>query len=142
MIPSPREIFSRFERGELERDELHAMMAMHARELIGEIEEEQQNPAAALVERLLARRMASRLVRCHGGRVVREILCVLSEIHEFPLARYLWNAAHADVPLECFFRMRKEPIFRINKIQTLGEVTGRLAGRHVIPTIARFQLFG
>lgn len=122
LIPSPREIFNRFEKGEIDRDEVHAMMALHARELIGEMEEDRQNPAAAFLERLLARRMAGRLVRRHGGRVVREILLALSEVADFPMAGYLWNAAHPDVPLYCFFRMRKEPVFRINKIHSQGEV--------------------
>ena len=122
MIPSPREIFNRFEKGEIDRDEVHAMMALHARELIGEMEEDRQNPAAALIERLLARRMAGRLVRRHGGRVLREILFALSEVADFPMARYLWNAAHPDVPLYCFFRIRKLPLLRINKIQAQGDV--------------------
>lgn len=37
MIPSPREFFASFERGEIERSELQALMALHARELIQEI---------------------------------------------------------------------------------------------------------
>ena len=121
MLPSPREIFSAFEKGEIEREELHAMMALHARELIGEMEEDLQNPAAAFVERLLARRLARRLVRRHGGRLVREVLLTLSEAAEFPAARHWWNAAHPDVPLYCFFRMRKLPILRITAIKPLGE---------------------
>jgi len=37
MIPTPDRLFARFERGEIERDELHALMAAHARELIVEM---------------------------------------------------------------------------------------------------------
>jgi len=121
-LPSPREIFSRFEKGECDRDEVHAMMALHARELIGEMEEDHQNPAAALIEMLLARRLAGRLARRVGGAIVREILVALSEVEDFSEARYLWNAAHPDVPLHCFFRMRREPLFKIVSIRSEGDV--------------------
>lgn len=120
MLPTPSEIFARFERGEIEREEVHAMMALHARELIGEMEEDYQNPAAALIENLRARRLASRLVRRHGGRLVREVLIALSEMPEFPPARLLWNAAHPDMPLHCFLRIGREPVFRILNLKTSG----------------------
>jgi hypothetical protein len=113
MLPTPREIFASFEKGELEREELHALMALHARELIQEMEEDYQNPAAAWIESLLARRACNRLIKLHGGRVIREILTALADVPDFPPARYLWNAGHPDVPLHCFLRMRREPVFRI-----------------------------
>jgi hypothetical protein len=121
MIPTPSEIFARFERGEIERDELHSMMALHARELIGEMEEDYQNPAAALLENLRARRLAGRLIRRHGGRLIREILVALGEVPDFPPARYLWNAAHPDIPLHCFLRIGREPVFRILTVTRGGE---------------------
>lgn len=121
MIPTPSQIFASFERGEIERDEMHALMALHARELIKEMEEDYQNPAAALIESLLARRSAGRLVRRHSGRLFREILTALAEVADFPPARYLWNASHPDVPLHCFLRMRREPVFRISAIKPQGE---------------------
>lgn len=113
MLPTPQELFARFERGEIERDELQALMALHARELIAEMEDDHRNPAAALLESLLARRAMGRLVRRHGGRFMREILVALSEVADFAPSRYLWNAAHPDVPLHCFLRMRREPVLRI-----------------------------
>jgi len=116
MIPTPNQIFALFERGEIPREELHALMAVHARELISEMEEDYQNPAAAWIEGLLARRAAGRLVRRHGARLVREILIALAGVPDFPPARHLWNATHPDVPLYCFFRMRREPVFRILNI--------------------------
>ena len=122
MIPTPDQLFSRFERGEIERDELQAMMAVHARELIGEMEENHRNPAAALLENLLARRAAAKLVRRHGGRLVREVLEALGTAGDFPMARYLWNASHPDVPLYCFLRMRRAPVFRIAALELKGEV--------------------
>lgn len=117
MLPTPSQIIASFERGEIERDELHAMMALHARELIREMEEDYQNPAAAWIESLLARRATGRLVRRHGARVVREVLVAIAEVPDFPPARYLWNAGHADVPLHCFFRMRRDPVFRILSLE-------------------------
>jgi aminopeptidase C len=118
MIPTPSEIFARYERGQIEREELHALMALNARELIAEMEEDRLNPAAALLEYLLCRRAAARLVRKHGGRLLREILHALSLERDFPPSRLLWNASHPDVPLHCFLRMRKEPVFRVDSIAT------------------------
>lgn len=122
MIPTPRQIFASFERGEIEREELHALMALHARELIQEMEEDHQNPAAALIENLLARRAASRLVRQHGGRLIREVLTALADLPDFPPSRYFWNAAHPDVPLHCFLRIRREPVFRILSMEVKSGV--------------------
>lgn len=116
MIPTPREIFASYERGEIGREEMHSLMALHARELIHEMEEDHLNPASAWIESLLARRAASRLVKLHGARLMREVLGALADIPEFPPVRHLWNAAHPDVPLHCFLRMRREPVFRILSI--------------------------
>jgi hypothetical protein len=116
MIPTPNQLFARFERGEIEREELHALLAVHARELIREMEEDYQNPAAAWIEGLLARQAVRSLVRRHGKRLLREVLAALSEVPDFPPARYLWNATHPDVPLHCFLRIRREPVFRIARL--------------------------
>jgi hypothetical protein len=122
MIPSPKQLFEMFERGEIERDELQALMAAHARVLIVEMEEDHQNPAAAWIESLLARQAAGRLVRRHGGRLVREVLVALSEMADFAPTSYLWNADHPDVPLHCFLRIRREPVFRILQLTRRDEV--------------------
>ncbi len=121
MLPTPNEIFARYERGEIERDEMQALMALNARELIAEMEEDHQNPAAALMEYLLARRAVSKLVRKHGGRVLREVFHALSEVPDFPPARLLWNALHPDVPLHCFVRIRRAPVFRVVSLERRGE---------------------
>jgi hypothetical protein len=122
MIQNPKQLFAMFERGEIERTELQALMAMHARELIVEMEEDCRNPAAAWIESLLARQAAGRLARRHGQRLVREVLVALAELAEFPPARHLWNADHPDVPLHCFLRMRREPVFRILQLTQRDEV--------------------
>lgn len=122
MIPTPNQLFALFERGEIEREELQALMALHARELIAEMEEDYQNPAAAWIETLMARRAASRLVRKHGSRLIREVLMALAELEGFPPARRLWNAAHPDVPLHCYLRIRREPVFRIVSLERRKDV--------------------
>jgi len=122
MIPTPRQLFAMFERGEIERDELQSLMAAHARELIVEMEEDRRSPAAAWIESLLTRQAAARLARRHGGNLVREVLVALAELGDFPPARYLWNADHPDVPLHCFLRMRRAPVFRIEQIIRRDEV--------------------
>lgn len=121
MIPTPRQLFALFERGEIERDELQRLMAEHAKELISEMEEDYQNPAAAWIEGLLAKRAAGRLIRRHGSRLLREVLVALADVPDFPPARHLWNAAHPDVPLHCFLRIRREPVFRILNIEQRKE---------------------
>jgi hypothetical protein len=122
MIPTPNQLFAMFERGEIEREELQALMAAHARELIAEMEEDYQNPAAAWIESLLARQAARRLAWRHGSRLLREVFVALSEVPDFAPARHLWNAGHPDVPLHCFLRMRREPVFRILQLGQRADV--------------------
>lgn len=121
MIPTPHEIFARFERGEIEREEMQALMALHARELIREMEEDHRNPVEALIEGLLARRAAAKLVRRHGGRLLREVFHALSQVPDFPPSRILWNALHPDVPLHCFLRIRREPVFRVARLERTAD---------------------
>ena len=136
MILPPNQLFASYERVEIEREELHAMMALHARGLIHEMEEDRLNPAATLIENLLTRRAASRLRRKHGERLVREILTAIGELENFPSAAHLWNAAHPDVPLYCFFRIRKLPRFIIHSLAVSGgEVTAVV--EHGSPTPIR-----
>lgn len=122
MTPTPSQLARLFERGEIERAEFQSLMAVHARELITEIEEDYQNPAAAWIERLRARQAAGRLIRRHGNRLLREVLGALADVPDFPPARYLWNAAHPDVPLHCFLRIRRSPVFRILQLDLRSEL--------------------
>ena len=117
MLPTPRQLAARFERGEIDRAEFQSQMAIHARELISEMEEEHLNPLSAWMEMRLAKSTVKRLLKQHSAYRIREILSALSEAPGFPLARYLWNAPHPDVPLHCFFRIRREPVFRILSIR-------------------------
>lgn len=149
--PPPPELFARFERGEIERDELQRQMALLAQEIIREMEEDYRNPAAAWWEGMLARRAMHRLQRIHGARLIREVLLALSTA-DFPAARFLWNADHPDVPLRCFLRMKKPPVFKLLSIrdaegrcivtfETSEETSGRVTKHtHILVRDARWIL--
>lgn len=139
-LPTPDKLITRFERGEIDREELHAQMALHARNLIREMEEDHQNPAAALIERVMAARHARRLAKPHGARLVRECLVALSEAPGFPPAEYLWNASHPDLPLHCFMRMRRKPRFRIVAIHRGPDTTVRCHTEHDCPDNGRTRI--
>jgi hypothetical protein len=119
-LPTPDRLFAQFERGEIEREELQAMMAIHARRLIAEMEEDRLNPAAALLDHLRNRRAAAKWTRRHGQRLVRETFAALAELDDFPPSAHLWNALHPDVPLHCFFRTKREPVFRVLRFDDHG----------------------
>ncbi len=117
-LPTPRQLFRLYDRGELSREEFHGAMAEHSRALIREIEEDRANPIAAYIEGLVAKRAARQLVRRHGEEAIRAVFSALAEVPGFPPANLLWNANHADVPLHCFLRARREPIFRILRFKS------------------------
>lgn len=119
-METPGQLARRFERGELDRAEFQRLMAEHAREIIGEIEEDHRNPVAAWMETRLAVSAVKKLLRKQSAQRIREVLVALSEAPGFPLAKYLWNASHPDVPLHCFFRIRREPVFRIVEMAAKG----------------------
>jgi hypothetical protein len=116
-LSTPPQLFREFESGRLTREQLHAALAWHQRELIAEMIEDRLNPAAAWIEQALAKRAAARLLRRHAERRVRAVMVALAEVPGFPLARWLWNAGHPDVPLHCFLRIRREPVFRLRKLE-------------------------
>jgi hypothetical protein len=114
--PTPSQLFRQYERGEISREDLHASLALHAKSLITEMEEEVKNPKTSYLERLRNFAAARKLVKKHGSARLREVLAALGELEEFPPAQILWNASHSDVPLHCYFRSRIEPVFRITKL--------------------------
>lgn len=118
VLPTPPVLIRQFERGLLTREELHEKMAIHARALIEEMEEEHANPLGSLVERWRNRHHASRLIAKHGERRVREVFHALSELEDFFPAGLLWNASHFHVPLHCFIRMQRAPLFRVKKMSS------------------------
>ncbi|MFD2256275.1 hypothetical protein ACFSSA_06290 [Luteolibacter algae] len=121
MLETPRQLALRFEQGEIDRTEFQTMMAIHARELIAEIEEDHQNPLAAWLETRRATAAVKKLLKKNTAFQVREVLIALSEADDFPMAKYLWNASHPDVPLHCFFRIGKQPYFKILSINQKGD---------------------
>jgi hypothetical protein len=105
-----------FDRGEISREQFRAMLNVHAVALIEEMEDVHQNWLATWMETLRNRRVAARLARDHGEPMVREIFVALSEVPEFPLAHWLWNADRPHLPLYCFLRSRREPVFRVLRL--------------------------
>ena len=116
----PDRLFDLFEREQIDRETLQTLMAIHARRLIEEINEDHLNPAAALIEYFRNLRATAKLVRRHGKKLIRETLDALSKAERFPPSMLLWNASHPDVPLYCFIRMKREPVFRILGFQSEG----------------------
>lgn len=115
--PTPPQLFDEFEEGRITRAQLHAGLDWHARGLVEEIIEAHENPIAAWWDTMLAKRAADRWSNRHGIWRVRHILFALSKVPEFQPSSLLWNALHPDVPLHCFFRMRREPVFRLLNIE-------------------------
>ena len=118
LLPTPAQLFRLFENGDITRAQLQAAMMMHQHHLLGEIAEARRNPVAAYLDDRLSKRAASRLERRHGEGFLRQVLVAMGEIPGFPPSDLLWNAGHRDVPLHCFLRVRREPVFRILRIHS------------------------
>lgn len=115
---TPRQLFRLYDGGSLSREQLREALQTHARELIDEMEDVHANPRGSWLETMINRHRAARLAGQHGEPKVREIMLALSEVPNFRPARYLWNADHPDVPLHCFLRSRREPLFQITRINS------------------------
>jgi hypothetical protein len=120
--PNPRQLFHLLDTGRITPAEFREAMAVHARDLIVEMEEDDANPVAALIEQMRCRRAASKLERKHGEAVIREVLLALCELPDFPPGRWLWNAAHPHLPLHAFFRIQREPVFRIVALEAMPQM--------------------
>lgn len=120
-VPSPQKLFRLWDAGLIPREEFQRLMAVHARELIEEMEQARKHPVLAWMHQLFNRREAARWSGGHGEHVVREILLALAEEEGFPPARWLWNASHPHVPLHVFFRVRELPRFRILKLSARAQ---------------------
>ena len=117
--PTPRQLFRLLDQGGITRDHFREAMAVHARQIIGEMEEMRRNPVAEWIETLRNKRAAARLVHRHGEPIVRELFVALSNVPDFPLANWLWNADSPRVPLYCFLRSTREPVFRVLQITSV-----------------------
>ncbi|MCB1279751.1 hypothetical protein [Prosthecobacter sp.] len=111
-VPTPQQLFRWLDSGRITREEFRAAMAVHAGEIIQEMEQAHSNPLVAKFNELMNRREAWKWSRRHGELLMREILCALMDEERFAPARWLWNAAHPHIPLHCFFRVRGTPLLR------------------------------
>ncbi len=112
-----------FEAGEITRTQFQQQMAVHQQELIAEMEEVRLNPIAAFIDHVLNKRAAAKLEHQYGEDPVREVFAALAEVPGFPPAKYLWNAQHPHMPLHCFIRTKREPVFRVVSLTVLGQAT-------------------
>lgn len=119
---SPRQLFHQLDTGLITRDQFREAMAVHAREVIEEMEEDHLNPAVAMLEQLICRRAVSKLLKRHEETLIREVLLALSELNDFPPGRWLWNAGHPHMPLHAFFRSKREPVFRIVELEAAPQI--------------------
>ncbi len=115
-VPPPLQLFRLYDAGALSREEFQRCMAVHARELIVEMEQAHRNPLVAAYHTLLNRREAAKWIRKHGEPLLREVLAALAEEDGFPPAKWLWNALHPHIPAHVFFRVRGSPVFRFQKM--------------------------
>jgi hypothetical protein len=121
-LSSPRQLFQMLDSGQMTRDEFREAMKLHALEIIDEMEEDHLNPVAALLEQVMCRRTASKLLKKNNESLVREVLLTLSEMEDFPPARWLWNAGHPHIPLHAFFRSKRRPIFQVLTLEAKPQV--------------------
>jgi hypothetical protein len=112
-IPTPNQLFRQFDLGQISREQLREGMELHAKLILAEVEENRVNPVVAFMDQVQCKRLAAKLSRQHTEETVREALAALAEIPDFPPATLVWNADHELVPLECFFRIRRTPIFHV-----------------------------
>ena len=82
-FPSPRVLVLQWEAGEIKREELQRLMALHQAAILEEAEEERANPVASYVDRMMNKRMAKKLINAHGEANMRELCLALSEVPEF-----------------------------------------------------------
>lgn len=120
--PNPRQLFHLLDTRQITPAEFREAMAVHARDLIEEMEEDDANPVAALLEQMRCRRAASKLEKKHGESVLREVLLALCDVPDFPPGRWLWNAAHPHLPLHAFFRIQRAPVFRIIAMEAMPQL--------------------
>lgn len=117
--PTPSQLFAEFEAGTINRAQLQAAIRWHHEQLLEEVEEAHEDPQRTWLEGLLAKRTAARWADRHGERRLRHLFAALADVPDFEPAHYLWNALHPDVPLHCFFRLRRPPVFRLLRLRHL-----------------------
>lgn len=142
MSQSPRHLFHLLDTGRLSPEAFREAMREHAREIIVEMEEDHANPMTAFLEQMRCRRAAARLLKQHEEAAVREVLLALAELEDFTPARWLWNAGHPHIPLHAFFRIQRDPVFRIVHLEALPQVVSVQVehGRPGLPAVTREEI--
>lgn len=123
-LPTPAQLFRLFEQGRMTRDAFQGAMRIHQQILIEDIKDSMRDPGLSWFDEVLNRRAARHLAKTHGESIVREVLAALSEMPDFPPASQLWNAEHELVPLYCFLRAKREPVFRVIKLEVFPRMVG------------------
>jgi len=143
-VPTPQQLFRWLDSGRITREEFRTAMAVHAGEIIQEMEQAHANPLVAKFNELMNRREAWKWSRRHGEMVLREILYALMDEERFPPGRWLWNAMHPHVPLSCFFRTRGTPVLRFLEMsvhpQSITVLIEHGGSETLPPTQERFYL--
>ncbi len=121
-LPTPAQLFRQFEEGRITHEYFRTAMSLHQRLLLEDIEEARRDPDLSWFDEVLNRRAARHLEKTYGEDVVRETLVALSEVPDFPPAVQIWNAGHKLVPLYCFLRMKRAPVFRVISMDVLPQM--------------------
>ncbi|MBX7211339.1 MAG: hypothetical protein K1X78_23730 [Verrucomicrobiaceae bacterium] len=123
-LPTPAQLFRQFEQGRISSEQFRSMMTLHHRLLIEDIDDAARDPGLSWFDEVLNRRAARHLEKEYGEEIVRETLVALAEMPDFPPAHHIWNAGHKLVPLYCFLRTRRAPVFRVIKMEVLPQMVG------------------
>ena len=123
-IPTPAQLFRQFEQGRITHEHFRTAMTLHQRLLLEDIEDASRDPGLTWFDEVLNRRAARHLEKTYGEETVRETLVALSEMPDFPPAVQIWNAEHRLVPLYCFLRMKRAPVFRVITMEVLPQMIG------------------
>jgi len=115
-FPTPNHLIEKWQRGDIEREEMQRLMKQHQQALLDEAEAYHRNPIAGYLEGLLNKRAAHLLIKAHGEAAIRELFLAISHLQNFPPSAYLWNADHWDISLHAFLRTRSTPVLRIREI--------------------------
>lgn len=129
LLPTPSRLFQWYEEGKITREQWIAAMHLHLEDLLDEIEYDDRHPAIAKMDTMMSKRAAKKLLKDTTETQLREVFLALAELDDFPPSNILWNADQWDIPLHCFVRQRREPVFKIHDLRITRE-TARLRIEH------------
>ncbi|GAA5495629.1 hypothetical protein Rhal01_01808 [Rubritalea halochordaticola] len=129
LLPTPSRLFQWYEEGKITRAQWVAAMHLHLEDLLEEIDYDDKHPAIAKMDTVTSKRAAKKLLKDTTEPQLREVFLALAELDDFPPSNYLWNASQWDIPLHCFVRQRREPVFKIHELRITREMA-RLRVEH------------